>query len=447
VALVAAPALLSFAPPPIPVKGPHALWEVGFVTLSLAYPTVGAVVASRRPKNPIGWILSAVGLVLGFQTFAAGYADYGLVAWPNPVPGADDYVLWMRPEPLPGARYMAWLASWVAVPVVTVATVLLLLLFPEGRLPSGMLMPGGRLEDHGWRVVVWMAALGSAMVAAGVATRQGQIDTLGPSLWAHVRIENPLAVGGPLREVVGFLARIGWFLVSTSGLFAGASLISRRVLARGEERQQLKWFTYAAALTIFGFPTTLILVGVPAVFLFGIYPPIFDMGIIVGVFGFLFFPIAVGIGVLRYRLYDIDLLINRTLVYGVLTAILVGFYFGSIVVLQGIASVVLQVPFVVLTGQKSTLAVVASTLFIAALFDPLRRRIQSFIDRRFYRQKYDARKTLEAFSAKLRDETDLEALSDDLVRVVAETMQPVHVGLWLRPDPLVVSKAGNRLGA
>jgi hypothetical protein len=143
-------------------------------------------------------------------------------------------------------------------------------------------------------------------------------------------------------------------------------------------------------------------------------------------------PIAIGIAILRYRLYEIDTLINRTLVYGSLTATLVALYFGGIVVLQRV--------FVLLTDQRSTLAVVASTLLIAALFTPLRRRIQSFIDRRFYRRKYDARKTLESFSAKLRDETDLDALSDDLVGVVAETMQPAHVSLWLHPDPAVKYK-------
>jgi hypothetical protein len=137
-------------------------------------------------------------------------------------------------------------------------------------------------------------------------------------------------------------------------------------------------------------------------------------------------PLSLSIAVLRYRLYEIDLIINRTLVYGSLTAMLVALYFGGIVLLQDV--------FVVLTGQKSTLAVVASTLVIAALFNPLRRRIQSFIDRRFYRRKYDARKTLEAFSEKLRDETDLEAMNDELVGVVRQTMQPAHVSLWLRPD-------------
>jgi hypothetical protein len=160
-----------------------------------------------------------------------------------------------------------------------------------------------------------------------------------------------------------------------------------------------------------------------------------EIGFVLRMVGLTGLPIAIGIAVLRYRLYNIDRIINRTLVYGSLTATLLALYFGGIVVLQRI--------FVLLTGEKSTVAVVASTLLIAALFTPLRRRIQSGIDRRFYRRKYDARKTLEAFSLTLRDETDLEALSGDLVGVVRETMQPAHVSLWLRPDTPLKGEQAN----
>ena len=151
-----------------------------------------------------------------------------------------------------------------------------------------------------------------------------------------------------------------------------------------------------------------------------------QVGFALQVIGLVGLPVAIGIAIFKYRLFEIDLLINRTLIYGSLTVTLVALYFGGIVVLQR--------HFVLLTGQQSTLAVVASTLIIAALFNPLRRSIQSFIDRRFYRRKYDARKTLEEFSAKLRDETDLEALNEELVGAVRETMQPAHVSIWLRPD-------------
>jgi hypothetical protein len=200
---------------------------------------------------------------------------------------------------------------------------------------------------------------------------------------------------------------------------ASASLVVRLHHARGVERQQIKWVAYAGALGGgASLPTYTVLeaVNLQWLQLIGHVPALIG---IVGV------PTAVGIAILRYRLYDIDILINRTLVYGSLTAMLLGLYFGGIVVLQRLI--------VLLTGQQSTLAVVASTLLIAALFNPLRRRLQSFIDRRFYRGKYDARKTLERFSAQLRDETDLDALSEDLVGVARETMQPAHASLWLRP--------------
>src|SRR5918992_3520757 len=201
----------------------------------------------------------------------------------------------------------------------------------------------------------------------------------------------------------------------------GASSMLMRLRHAGSvERQQIKWFAYATVVVISG----VILKNV-------VYPAVSVMwvwwvGLILTAVGVASSPVAMGLAIFRYRLYEIDLLINRTLVYGALTAMLVGVYVGSIVVLQGLLRA--------LTGQESQLAIVASTLAVAALFNPLRRRIQGLIDRRFYRSKYDAAKTLEAFSAKLRDETDLDTLSDDLVGVVREAMQPAHVSLWLRPD-------------
>jgi hypothetical protein len=190
----------------------------------------------------------------------------------------------------------------------------------------------------------------------------------------------------------------------------------------GEQRQQIKWFVFASVLIAGGWAASWAAQDTAegSAGAWGVVSLMLGIGSLLGI------PAAVGIAILRHNLYDIDVVINRTLVYGTLTAALVALYFGGVVVLQRL--------FVLLTGQQSTLAVVASTLLIAALFNPLRDRIQSFMDRRFYRRKYDARKTLEAFAARQRDETDLESLSNDLVSVVRDTMQPAHVSLWLRPD-------------
>jgi hypothetical protein len=217
------------------------------------------------------------------------------------------------------------------------------------------------------------------------------------------------------------------------------SLVLRYRRSGGEEREQIKWIAFAASVVGLLYLITMVssltysgpwgAAGTP------LWLGLLQQASLVS---FTAVPITVGFAVLKYRLYDIDLLINRTLVYGSLTATLVVLYFGGIVVLQGV--------FVALTGEKSTLAIVASTLLIAALFTPLRRRIQSFIDRRFYRRKYDARKTLEAFSAKLRDETDLDRLGVDLVEIVSETMQPAHASLWLRRDSGAKSGEGGRRG-
>ena len=230
-------------------------------------------------------------------------------------------------------------------------------------------------------------------------------------------IRNPLGVEGFTSIYTALL-----YIIYTVALGAVVlSVFLRLRHALGVERQQIKWFAYAVAGSV-------IAGGVAYLIPIVVDTPLWfeRMGFALNIAFIPAIPIGIGIAILRYRLYDIDLIINRTLVYGSLTAMLVALYFVGIVVLQRV--------FVLLTSEESTLAVVASTLLIAALFNPLRRRIQSFIDRRFYRRKCDAAKTPHVFSAQLRDETDLDALSDDLVGVVRETMQPAHVSLWIRPE-------------
>jgi hypothetical protein len=367
--------ILNLSHPNVPV---YLYWEEDTL-LAVGYSTVGAVAASHRPGNPVGWVLCSIGLSWGLAHFTSEYATYGLLA---------------APGSLPAAEAAAWIYSWVWVPGLGII-VFLPLLFPSGRLPSPR-----------WRPFAWFSVL-----LAGTGTIMAAFSP-GPGVGLSIR--NPFGIVSlpDLSEQLQALMFVLIFVVS-------ASLVVRLHHARGVERQQIKWVAYAGALGGgASLPTYTVLeaVNLQWLQLIGHVPALIG---IVGV------PTAVGIAILRYRLYDIDLIINRTLVYGSLTAMLLGLYFGGIVVLQRLI--------VLLTGQKSTLAVVASTLLIAALFNPLRRRLQSFIDRRFYRGKYDARKTLERFSAQLRDETDLDALSEDLVGVVRETMQPAHASLWLRP--------------
>ncbi len=367
-------------------------WEMLFGVLVLTYSTVGAFVASRRPENPIGWIFCGAGLFVVFAFFLRVYAANPLAL------GVGRVVI---------VEYFAWLFDELMLVVLALATVLLLLLFPNGRLPSGLLFPEGRLPSRSWQAVVWMAVGGSGMIALAVVIQS-----------SGAAFNNPLYIGGSLGDTLGALWGTGSFLLFVSALFAAISLVSRLTLSRGEERQQLKWFAYAAAMILSGF--------LLATFFGSASDLMWNVGSLVGILGFLFFPVATAIAILKHRLYDIDRIINRTLVYGGVTVTLIALYFGSIVLLQRV--------FVLVTDEKSTLAVVISTLVIAALFNPLRSRIQSLIDRRFYLRKYDARKTLDAFSATLRDETNLEALNAELVGVVKGTMQPAHVSLWLRPN-------------
>ena len=337
--------------------------------------TVGGLVASRRPENPVGWFFLGSAGCFALAQVAAEYATYGL----------------------PGAQAMAWLLSWLWLPGVTLLLFFLPLYFPDGRLVSPR-----------WRWLVRVALVFTVGGALFSAFSPGEIQDEG--------IVNPLGVEalGPVSDLLSTFVFVVYFAL----LFASAaSLVVRFRRSGSVERQQIKWLALAAlAIPIWFLTNAPIEEASRAVFV------VLDALIVSSLI-----PVAAGIAILRYRLYDIDVVINRALVYGSLTVMLALVYVGSVVGLQAALRA--------LSGQESTLAVVASTLAIAALFNPLRRRVQALVDRRFYRRKYDAAKTLEAFNARLREETDLDALSSDVVGVVRETMQPEHVSLWLRPEP------------
>ena len=346
-----------------------------FLPMVLAFATVGLLLSSRLPKNTIGWLFSAFGLTGAFLIFLQQGATYALTEAPNP---------------LPAGEWAAWTFTWI-LELSWGPLIFTFLLFPHGRLLSPR-----------WRPLAWFAV---AVVSIGAV-----ISALSAVNFANnfPFAQSPFSVV-PLQVARMIYATYQVLLLAILAT-SGAYVIARLRRSRGDERQQLKWFTYTVAMIIVAFTVTAAV---------GFEP------VIVSVAMFPFIPVSVGVAILKYRLYDIDVIVNLTLVYGALTAVLVATYLGGVVLLQE--------AFRALTGQESQLAVVASTLLIAALFNPLRRRIQGFIDRRFYRSKYDTRKTLQAFSATLREETDLNALSDDLVSVVRQTMAPAHVSLWLRP--------------
>jgi hypothetical protein len=411
VALTLLYVLLNLLTPPIPMRELGLGYAVFEIIGLLLYPTVGALVASRRPHNPIGWIFCGIGFLYAAQSFAVAYGDYSLVVrhgvgvHAQHVPAAIDF------GALAGVKIMAWLSSWIGSdPVALIGGALLFLLFPNGRLLSSS-----------WRPVMWTAVGAGATFLVVYTFTPGPLDTF-------PFITNPVGIGGTVGHILGMLGNIGLVVLLIALLASAVSLILRLRRAKGVERQQLKWFVYAATLATIG---TVVSYAGAYVFASDLINAI---GYWEGQLAFTALPVFTGIAILRYRLYDIDIIINRTLVYGLLTILLGAGYLATIMALQGIGNLVFQVPFRALTGQNSALATVAATLAMAALFNPLRRRIQSFIDRSFYRRKYDAAKTLEEFSLKLRDETDLKALSDDLVGVVRETMQPAHVSLWLSPE-------------
>jgi hypothetical protein len=370
--------VLNLSHPEVPI---HPYWDINTV-IAVGFSPVGAVLAPRLPpKNPIGWLFCAIGLSYGVIHFSAQYAVYTQLT---------------QPGSLLGGQAAAWILSWAWVAAVGLI-VFLGLLFPDGRLPS-----------HRWRWFAWLSLLLIFVGTIWQAFASGTVANTGG-------LYNPLGVEGVPNAFKLFQT-----LMLTLMFISAAFLFVRRLRARGVERQQLKWFTYSATLAISGSILTYIISEVIGSAWLG------WVGYVLALVGLIGLPISMGIAILRYRLYDIDVVINRTLVYGLLTATLALFYFGSVTLLQYLFSL--------LTGQGNTLAIVASTLAIAALFMPLRRRIQGFIDRRFYRRTYDARKTLEAFGTKLRDETDLEKVSEDLGEVVDETMQPSHISVILRSE-------------
>jgi hypothetical protein len=349
------------------------------LVLTLAFGSflvVGCVLVARRPDNRIGWIFTAVGLLTTAAILVEEYVIYAYVT---------------HPGPLPGRLVAAWVYNWIWLPIGILTVVFPLLLFPTGRSLSSR-----------WRPVTWLA------VAVTVAWTV--VGALNPALAVSDErtVANPIGVAGanPNAGLVGaILNGLLLFLLAA----AIVSLIMRFRRSRGVERQQLKWFAYAGALVVLAMLSTNV---VPDL---GNLPWVMVVAL----------PVAVGIAILRYRLYDIDRLINRTLVYGSLTAIL-GLGYAGIVLLLG------QV-FGGVGGNPPSWVVAGATLTVAALFQPARRRIQAVVDRRFNRRKFDAAKTVEAFSVRLRDEVDLDALTAELLVVVNQTIQPTRASLWLRP--------------
>lgn len=344
-----------------------------------SFAVVGGAVAARRSRNPVGWLFGVAALSWALGILVNGL--YWHFAFGNP-----DYPATVD--------VLAWLANWIAIPAL-VAVVLILFLFPTGAPPG-----------RGWRVVTRMVAAGGGLWLVSSIFAPGGLDTADFG-W----VDNPLGVGGLRLDVVS-QALAGLLPL---GVLAGVvSLVVRYRRSEGIERLQLRWVAAAGCLLVM-----LAVAGLAGEALVGGG----FLGWVGMLTGLLAIAAAVGIALLRYRLYDIEVVVNRTLVYGALTATLAAVYLGSILVLQ-----------LALGGLTagSNLAIAASTLGVAALVRPARNRIQEVVDRRFYRRGYDARRTLDSFSARLRDQVDLAALDAELRGVVAETMQPAHVSLWLR---------------
>ena len=353
------------------------LYSLAFVSIQIPTSVVGAVVAARLPRNAVGWILLGLGTGMGFVNTSSAYGTLGTVS---------------RHGPLPHDEIAAWVGSWAFVPVVFGGVMLLIYVFPDGRFLS----PRWRRAAEASAVVVGLATAADALMPGNLEDATG--------------IENPVVATGWLGDVVHVLQVVTDPLaLVVFGCAAAAPVVWFR-RSRGIERQQLKRICFA--LLLVG-----VSLGLTAVDVFG------ELTFFLALFSLASVPVFTGIAVLRYRLYDIDVVINRALVYGSLTASLAAVYLGSVLLLQLALSSF---------TEGSSLAIAASTLAVAALFRPARARIQDAVDRRFFRSKYDAGRTLERFGTHLRDQVDLDDIGTDLIAVVTDTVQPSHASLWLR---------------
>jgi hypothetical protein len=360
----------------------------GQAAISIPFAVMGALIVARRPGNRIGWLFVAIGFLGALQDALAAYALYTLAARP----GTD----------LPGAVVAA--SGSLAIGSIPLALVLLFvpLLYPTGRLPSSR-----------WRPVAWLGGLVLLLAPIVDALIPGQVQASGVPVGG-----NPLRIAAA-EGVLSLLLGAMFFLFIPLALAAQASLVVRFRRARGDERQQLKWLAYA----ILSFLAYLLLLPAFSLLVFGHGPSDLVVDLLESV-PLLAVPVALGVAVLRYRLYDIDRLINRTLVYGALTAVLGAVYAGVVLVLGQLFGGV--------GDELPSWSVAGATLAAAALFQPARRRIQAAVDRRFNRRKYHAAKTIEVFSTRLRDQVDLDTLSTELLAIVDQTMEPTRASLWLR---------------
>ena len=355
---------------------------VGFGLLGLLFATLGAVVASRRSRNALGWIFIATGLVFATNAFTTVYSVHASEA----------------PGSLPAPTFVAVVAEVFGGPVVFAPFVLFFLLFPNGRVLS-----------RRWRWAV--AAVAAAIVLQTLALALHPL----PLRLAPLST-NPLGLRFLTDDVRPWIETPAFVLLLVSLLASVVSLVLRFRRSRGVERQQMKWFTTSSAFVGLTFVFAPLFWATPQLEV--LWGPLFLLATAS-------VPVAATVAILRYRLYDLDLLINRALVYGALSGLLGALYLGIVVLMQAVLSGV---------GGGTDIAVAASTLTVAALFRPLRRRLQQFIDHRFYRRKYNALRTVENFSAQLRQETDLSALRGELLAAVQETIQPARAVLWIRED-------------